>query len=349
MRSKYHILRSVLITVLLMGIVAGVTDSAGPDLTEQTIKVIENSMARSPGDWPDEWRQHYLETIRSAVELHQDATHYDLRLEILRKGFIPCWEGLTKKKDRPLFEVYRCRMRWYVEYLMGMEFPSEAERQRLSEQYTDIWDYAAGSLLAQFPFLDPNAVQSVKANDLNLCYNRIDAQLMPVYLHPFTAEQVEQIKDRWDELRFARVDLWRRLSKRSTTAGENNDASSPNAERDYELTKESLSQLLAQVWMVFPQRPDYYVEALNNRTRALKRHQQLRREARSEQRRLEKERSRQLLQVEHISFLFVSLLETPLCFDKAQSIMQGQRPLERQIESAKGGGAYEVDNNSSEK
>lgn len=98
-------------------------------LTEQTLQAIEDCMARSTGEWPDEWRREYIETIRKAIESHRDAVHYAQRLEILSKGFAPCWEGLTKIKDRALFEVYQERMQWYVENLMGSEFPSEDERK----------------------------------------------------------------------------------------------------------------------------------------------------------------------------------------------------------------------------
>lgn len=123
MPDKYHALRSVLIAALLPGIVAGMMGSPEPALTEQTLQAIKDCMARSPAPWPDEWKREYIETIRSAVELHQDTPHYTVRLEILRKGFAPCWEGLTKTKDRSLFEVYRTRMRWYTEHLMGTKFP----------------------------------------------------------------------------------------------------------------------------------------------------------------------------------------------------------------------------------
>ena len=350
MQNKYHALRILLIISLLPAIVAGKMDSAEPALTEQTVQAIEDCMARSPGEWPDEWRQQYLETFRSAVESHRDSPHYALRLEILREGFAPCWEGLTKIKNKSLFEVYRTRMRWYTEHLMGTKFPSEEERQRLREQFTDIWDHAASSLLKQFPFLDANAVQAAKADDLSLCYGKIDVPLLPVYLRPMSEEQVGRIKQRWDKMRYARVDLWRRLSNRSPAVGENSDTPSPNAERDYQLTKESLSQLLGLVWKVVPQRPDYYLEAMENQTKALKQRLQSRREARGNQRRLEKERSRQLLQVEHIGFLLAALLETPLCPEESPSIItQEQRPLEQQDKTAKGGGAYEVDNNSLKK
>ena len=157
-------------------------------------------MAQSPTPWPGEWKQEYIETIHRVVESHRDALHFDKRLKILREGFAPCWEGLTKSRERALFEVCRCRMRWYVEHLMETEFPSEEERQQLRDQYTDIWNYAADSLLAQFPFLDPNTVQKARQDDLSICYRKIDTPLMPIYLKPMSEEQVAQIKQRWDKL-----------------------------------------------------------------------------------------------------------------------------------------------------
>jgi len=345
MQDKYHVLAILLIAALLAAILAGKMDSAESALIEQTLEAIRNCMSRSPAPWPDEWKRKYLETIRSAVESHHDAPHYAVRLEILRKGFQSCWEGLTKTKDRPLFEVYRCRMRWYVEHLMGTEFPSEDERWKLRDQFTDIWDHAASSLLEQFPFLDPNAVQAAKAEDLSLCYRKLDAPLMPVYLRPMSEEQVGRIKQRWDKLRYARVDLLRRLSGDSTMPSESRYAQSSNAERDYQLAKESLSQLLGLVWMVVPQRPDYYLAAMENQTRALKRRVKVKRQAWSDQQRLQKTRSRQLLQTEHIGFLLAALLETPQCLEGVPSVItQEQNPLEQQDKTAKGGGAYEVGN-----
>lgn len=233
---------------------------------------------------------------------------------------------------------------------MGTEFPTKQERQRLRDQYKDLWDYAATSLLAQFLFLDPNAVQKAKADDLNLCYGKIDAPLMPVYLRPMSEEQVDQIKQRWDDLRYARVDLWRSLGGNSTKAQGNDGAPPSNAERDYELTKKSLSQLLGQVWMIVPQRPDYYRSALENRSKALERRIQSKGHARSEQQHLEKEHSRQLLQTEHISFLLTALLESALCLEEDPSVVRDdQNPLERQDKSAKGGDAYAISKDSPEK
>ncbi|MBN2312931.1 MAG: hypothetical protein JXM79_03310 [Sedimentisphaerales bacterium] len=311
MLYKKYFLGCVLIASLISTTFAEKIDTPGSAPIEQTLEAVRNCMVRSPAPWPDEWKREYIETIRNAVESHQDATHYDERLEILREGFASCWEGLKRSKDRHRFEVYRCRMRWYVEHLMGTEFPTDQERQRLCDQYTDIWNYATNSLLVQFPFLDPNTVQKAKHEDLNVCYQKINAPLMPVYMYPMSEKQVAKIKKRWDKLRYARVDLFSRFGGSEITPSENGKMPSFNAEHDYQLTKESLSQLLGLVWMVVPQRPDYYLNAIENQNEMLKRRVQIRHQAHSNQQHFEKTRSRQLPQTEHISFLLTALLETP--------------------------------------
>src|SRR4030042_5362162 len=172
MQNNHHALRSVLIIALFWGILAGITKSAALYLTDQTLQDIEDCMSRTPSQWPDEWKHEYIETIRSSVELHHDASHYAVRLEILGKGFAPYWESFKKTPDRSLFEVYRTRIQWYTEHLMGSDFPTEDERQKLRDQYTDIWDHVANSLIEQFTFLDPNTVQTAKEDDLSQCYRK---------------------------------------------------------------------------------------------------------------------------------------------------------------------------------
>lgn len=349
MQDKHDALRSVLIATLLPAIVVGKIGSVGSAPIEETLEAVRKRMDLSRAPWPEEWKQEYIKTIREVVALHTDDPHYEARLEILRMGFADCWDGLTKNKDRSLFQVYRCRMRWYVEHLMGTEFPSEDERQRLRDQFSEIWNQAANSLLTQFPFLDPNVVQAAKADDLSTCHRKIDAPLMPIYLRPMSKEHVGQIKQGWDKLRYARVELWRRLSSRSPRRAENANAPSSNSELHYQLAKESLSQLLSQVWMVVPQRPDHYLAAMENQIRALKHRAEVKRQPRSDQQRLEKERSRQLLQTEHISFLLAALLETPRCLEPPSLVTQEQDPLGQQDRNTKGSGAYEVRNSSQEK
>jgi hypothetical protein len=336
------VLRNVIVISIFSSIAYGISSSKNPDPTIQTIEVIQKCMESEPVPWPDEWKKEYIETIRKAVELHHNDAHYIERLEILRNGFVPYWDGFKKTDERSLFEVHLAQIRWYVENLMGTEFQTDEERQKLRNQYKELWNYAASSLLKQFPFLDPNAVQEAKSNELSQCYRKIDAPLMPVYLRPMSEEQVEQIKQRWGKLRYIRVDLLHRLDSGSIISSDKSIASS-NIERDYELTKESLSQLLGLVWKSIPQQPDYYLEAINNRIDSLKFHIQLKYQAQSDQQYLEKTRSRQLLQTEHISFLLRALLETPLRLENTQStITREQDPLERQDKTEKGVGAYEL-------
>jgi hypothetical protein len=118
-------IRSVFILTIFSSIASGTTSSENPDLAEQTIEVIRNCMSPSSVPWPNEWKREYLETIRSVVESHRDVTHFDLRLEILRNGFGPYWVSFKKTTEKSLFEVHRARTRWYVEYLMSTEFPTE--------------------------------------------------------------------------------------------------------------------------------------------------------------------------------------------------------------------------------
>ena len=96
MSDKYQTHRSMLSVALFCGILSGVIYSTELSPADQTLQFIENWMDRSPAHWPDEWKLEYIGTIRKVVESHQDATHYALRLEILREGFASYWEGLTK-------------------------------------------------------------------------------------------------------------------------------------------------------------------------------------------------------------------------------------------------------------
>jgi len=344
MTHKHHALRSALIVALLPAIVGKVIGSAEPALMERTLEAIRDWMVRSPAPWPDAWQRQYVDTIRSAIESHQDTPQYALRLEILYKGFQPYWEDLKKTLDRSLFEVHRAQIRWYAEHLMGTELPCQEEKQKLRDQYQDLWSYAASSLLTQFPFLDPNIVQMAKADDLGECYRKIEAPLLPNFLRPFSQGQVEQIKQRWHDLRYARVDLWHQLGGAATTSGDNGPSPSLDAHSDYLLTQRSLAQLRAHIWSIVAPAPDYYRRAVGNHIEAQKRRLQSTSQAWQEERRLEKERSRQLLQTEYISFLLPALLETPESLQGSLSIRaQEETQLEHQDGTGKGGDAYEYE------
>ena len=259
MPDYYHTLRNVLITALLPVIAAGSTNLAQPALAEQTLQNIRDCMARSPAPWADEWNQEYVETIRSAVKSQGDVQQYAVRLEILREGFGPYWESLNKSKDRSVFEVHLAAIRWYTEHLMGTKLLSRDERHKLRNQYKDLWNYAARSLLMQFPFLDPSAVQGAKADHLSQCYLNIEAPLPPIYLHPLSEAQVDKIKQRWGDLRYARVDMWRSLGGDAIMAVDKEQLESPRAHPSLTALDNGVLKFHMDFRRVYPTVPDRWL------------------------------------------------------------------------------------------
>jgi len=233
----------VAIATLRTEVVVATADAAEPGPTEQTLAAVRECMAKSPAPWPDAWQQEYLDTIRAATISHQDRPRYAERLRIVRDGFGTHWEGLRKGQDRFLFDVYRAQIRWYVESLMSAELPSAEEKQKLRDQYRSLLDHAAGALLTQFPFLDPNMVQTAKADHLAERYRGIEAPLLPVFRQPLTGDQVSRLQERWTQLRYVRVDLWRQLGGGAPTTARKTQVPSANPHPDYLLAKRSLDQL----------------------------------------------------------------------------------------------------------
>ncbi len=300
---------------LMVALLLAIPGEAGVFAVEPTLAAVEGCMGRLPAPWPEAWQREYVDTVRQAIASDADTPEYAARLGILRRGFPPYWEGLKKSQDRALFEVHGAQIRWYVENLMATKLPGEEERQRLRDQYTTLWNHAASALLAQFPFLDPNAVKVAQAERCAECYRQIDAPLLPIFQRPFSDEQIDQIKQRWHDLRYARVDLWRQLAGEGRV-GTQNLVSPPGqtqplqAPRHYLLTERSLAQWLAQIWAIGASAPDYYQIAVRNRMDAQRRVLQSKSQAGAADRALERRYSRQLLQTEQLSFLLAALLET---------------------------------------
>ena len=143
MPDHHRTLRNALITALLPAIASGSVNSSQPALIEQTLCAIRDCMARSPAPWPEAWRQEYVDTIHHAISLQKDTTQYEVRLEILRRGFELYWKDLNKSIERSVFEVHRAQIRWYTENLMDAKLLSEDERQKLRNQYKNLWEHAA--------------------------------------------------------------------------------------------------------------------------------------------------------------------------------------------------------------
>ncbi len=245
--------------VLVAEIPVAAENSAKPNSLAQALAAIRACMAKSPAPWPQAWQQEYVETIRQVAVAHRDSPGYAPRMEILHNGFALYWEAVPKNDQRSLFEVRQAEIHWYVDNLMAGEVPTKNSREKLREQYRDLVGYATDALLTQFPFLDPNRVRRAQTDHLRACDRLIESPLLPTFSSPFTEAQVDQ---RWTKLRYARVDLWRRLGGGAGTRANKTLVASGNAHPDYLLAQRSLEQLRGQIWSLIPAPPDYYRKAV---------------------------------------------------------------------------------------
>ena len=288
------------------GIPAWAQGPAEPDSLAQALAAIRACVAKSPAPWPQAWQEEYVETICQVALAHRDVPAYPSRLEILRDGFALYWEAVPKNDQRSLFEVRRAEIRWYVENLMAGELPSASSREKLREQYKSLVEYATDALLTQFPFLDPNQVRLAQAEHLRKCYRLIESPPLPTFLSPFTDVQIGQLKERWTQLRYARVDLWRQLGGGAASTAKPAQVPSGNTHPDYLLTERSLDQLRGQIWSLIPAPPDYYRNAVSKDMAAQKQRAQSQANARAQEARL----GVAVWQTEYLSFLVTALLET---------------------------------------
>ncbi len=321
---------SVWVAVLFLAVTGEGTDSADSPLRGKTLEVIQNCMSRTPVPWPDNWKTEYIDTIRRAIsgvggqgsgvgstDRRSESPGYAACLDVLAEGFEPYWQGLKKTEDRPLFGLQLAQIRWYIEHLMAAGVPNAEDKRKIKDQYQALWNEATIALMTQFPFLDPNIVAKAKDDSLADCYRKIDVPLLPIFLRPLAATQETQnlasLQQRWHDLRYSRVDLWRQIAGDNPVETQDFaslQTRSLTAHPHYLLTQRSLDQLLSQVWAVAASPPEYYRTAVANRANAQKRLLQAKSQAYNQERRLERERSRQFLQTEEIGFLLTALIET---------------------------------------
>jgi hypothetical protein len=296
---------------LIWGLTAHGMDVNQPSTTDAVLAIVRDCTSRSSTPWPEAWQREYGDTIREAIALHQNAPEFNRRMQILRDGFALYWPQLQNTKERSQFEVRHAEIRWYVENLMIAQLPGEQEKALLRRQYEDLANHAAESLLAQFSFLDPNRVQKAKADHLADYCRNLDAPLLPIFLISLSETQVEQIKQRWHDLRYVRVDLWRSLggygvAEMQGPASSGMQAKPPTEHPDYLLTWRSLDQLRGQLWSLAPTPPDYYREAAANTVAAGRQRVQATLDARNQEQRL----GVAVWQTEYLGFLLAALLET---------------------------------------
>ncbi len=301
-----EILVTIAIVALVTAIPALAEGSAEPNSLAQALAAVRDTMTKSPAPWPQGWQEEYVETIRHVAVAHRDSPGYVARLDILRNGFAPYWEAVPKNDQRSLFEVRQAEIRWYIGSLMSAEPPGHNERQKLYDQHKDLAEYAAGSLLTQFPFLEPNMVADAKADYLRECYRNVEAPLLPIFQHPFSGQQAGQLQERWHSLRYARVDLWRQLGGGRKGPAVKQDTPSGKMHPDYLLAQRSLGQLRGQLWVIVAPAPDFYRTAVAKDIEAQRQHFRSRSDARRQEQRL----GGAVVQTEYLSFLLAALRET---------------------------------------
>jgi hypothetical protein len=297
----------VVLSLLFLGETAAARIDVGRiSALDETLAAVRDCMVRCPPPWPKAWQAEYLDTIRQAASLDPNILQYARRLRIVEEGFTLYWPDLKNTQERSQFEVRRAQIRWYVENFMAAELPGEEETALLRHQYEGLANHAAQGLIAQFSFLDPNKVQAAKAAYLADCYQRIDAPLLPIFMTPFSQSQIERIKERWHDLRYARVDLWRQLGSSGTSSSGNQTVPSGQAHPDCVLAQRSLDLWQAHVWALAATQPEFYSAAVARDLKA--REQGLNAIARSHARVSRMDTA--MLQTECWCFLVTALLET---------------------------------------
>jgi hypothetical protein len=302
-----------------------------PASLEQALEAVERSMKTPEMRWPQSWRREYVDTIRAAVTSDPNGKPSPWHVKALRQGFPLYREGLKTSDDRASFELHLAEIRWYTEQLMRAAPPRDSQERQRRDQWKRLWDHATSSLRTQFPFLDPNLVQKARAHHLALCYRHMEAPLLPVFLRSFSEAQMNQIKQRWHELRYARVDIWYQLGGEAMVSLQSHAVAPLTAHPHYQLSRRSLEQWLPHIQAIALAPPDYYRHALRSLAAAERRRRRLLSQAWAAEKRLEREYGGQLLQTEHLSFLLAALLETTASSSKTPCMdAQGRSPCGRE-------------------
>jgi len=253
------------LTLLLLAALTGATTGFGASFAvDQAITAMADRMAASSAPWPRDWCIEYVDTIRDAATVDNEPSDYAQRLNALRDGFPLYWEGVPKDRDRALFELQCAEIRWYVKHLVTSPFPDADDRSTIREQVKDLWHDAADSLIVQFPFLDPNRVCQAQRDHLHECLRWVDTPLKPIFQQPFTRDQMDLIREGWQELRYARVDLMRQLGGEDVFLTPGPAEAAPSAHPDYLLAYRSQEQLEGHIWTLVARPPEDYIKARQN-------------------------------------------------------------------------------------
>ena len=283
-------------------------------IEEDVLLSIKQCLSESRVEWPSEWQEQYVDTIRQIVLEHRGKPDFSVRLDIIRNGLPLFWQHIDKSAcSEGQFGVYRAEIRWYVEHLMAEKLSSEKDREVLKSQFRDLFNYAIQSMRAQFPILRTEMVEASLQDSLKRSYERIDAPLMPIYSKPLTEKQIKRIKTKCDRSHTDRSAFWRNLSGNRPDQKRDSTVADPKMHPHYLFTKRCLHKVLGSIWPVAAKPPDYCLKALQQRIQESKERQQfLQRQSEAEQK-LTSRFSTRIEQVEQWSFILAALLETAAC------------------------------------
>jgi hypothetical protein len=324
MTSQFHIVRIVIVLFILSDHPAWAATSSPLSAGEEVLEVIRACMGTSPAPWPEAWCREYIDTIRQATTAGQNTVPSAPHLQALGDAFPSYWQGLTKSENRAHFEVQSAEIQWYTEHLMRAALPSETEKQKRCDRWKGLWGYATTSLLTQFPFLDPNLVREAEKDLLAQCHRHIDAPLIPVFACLLPETQIGQVKQRWHDLRYARVDFWQQLGGEAMIVVDRRDIPAPQAHPHYLLSQRSLIQFQTHIQAMATVPPDYYRDAWRHSAEVERQRRKSLSQARRAEHRLERDHAGQLLQAEYLSFLLAALLETVVPVRETSSIEEQQ-------------------------
>ena len=274
------------------------------------LRSVEQDLAESHVQWPAEWQKVYVDTIREAAIPYATQPGFAPRCEILEKGFPLFWQHISKSPcSAAQFEVYRAEIRWYMEFLMTRDLPTDDAKSLLRSQYHELLDYAGRSLQKQLPGLEPEVARACLQDQLQQCRDRIAAPLMPIYAQPLTNAQMQAIRTDWDQSREERADWWigwAGNARRRPPAG----AGHPETHPHYLFTARCLQTVPASIWRRAAQPPDDFLQALQRRRQEVAKQQRDIQQQREAERQLRLRFGTRDEQVEQWTFILTAVLET---------------------------------------
>ncbi len=296
----------VLLTYLSSSIWASQTDPHLPET--ETLSWIERVMEQSPPKWPLTWQGKYIETIQQVIA-EQEPPCSEKRLTAIREGFSIVWPLLIKKPcTEERFEVFLAEIRWYVQQLCQNADLSASKIQSIQADFTELYNYVEKQIQLEFPSLSP-ACLHLSRQEIDIeSLKRIEAPLLPIYAIDYSPQQIEEIKADLSVRQGQRKLMWNQLACDRYNESFLSEIEDPNRHPHKLFVRKCFKSVLTTMWIHGPKVPDYCQAAIKKQ----KQTEISKRALVKQNRDLLFERSfTGVDQVERLTFMYMSLLETP--------------------------------------